>query len=175
MGKNKSGIIKNCQACKKEFYVPLYRMETAKFCSIYCQNHTQHDKYKFNCEGCGKECITSPSRRNYKKKFCSIECREYKRQTEKERRQKQRASKLLNRGTLQTRTLRRNLFKLKEKKCEVCGYNEYDFCLDIHHIDKNPKNNELENISILCCMCHKKVHKKIIQLELKNAIIEGNK
>lgn len=168
MGKIKNGVTKNCKACEKEFYVPFYRIETAKFCSIFCQNHRQHDKYEFVCGGCGKECIAPPSRKNYKKKFCSLECREHKRQSEEVRRKKSKASTLLNRGIVQTRTLRKHVFNVKEKKCEFCGYDEYDFCLDIHHLDENPNNNSLNNLSILCCMCHKKVHKKIIKLEIKN-------
>ncbi len=160
----KKGLIKKCLACDKEFYIPDYRKNTAKFCSHLCQNHKQYDKYHFECEICGKKVITSPSRRSYKKKFCSLDCREAKRASEKEKRTKQRFYHLQRRGNNQGRTIRKHIFASKEKKCEVCGYNEYDFCLDMHHIDGNPQNNELENIKILCVICHRKVHKKILVL-----------
>jgi hypothetical protein len=38
-------------------------------------------------------------------------------------------------------------------KCENCGYNEHDI-LQIHHIDKNRKNNKKENLIVLCPNCH---------------------
>ena len=162
MSKLKKGINKNCQACKKEFYVPQYRKKTAKFCSLLCQNHGQYDKYKFNCITCGKSCITSPSRKNYKKKFCSLECRESKAMDDKERRKKQKAITLKTRTNIKSRTLRKYISQFKEMKCEYCGYNEYDFCLDMHHLDHDPTNNNPENIGILCCICHRKLHKGII-------------
>ena len=45
------------------------------------------------------------------------------------------------------------------KKCEKFGYDEYDFCLDIHHIDMNENNNDISNLAVLCVICHKKLHK----------------
>jgi 5-methylcytosine-specific restriction endonuclease McrA len=61
-------------------------------------------------------------------------------------------------------SIRRYAFSEKEKKCEVCKYNEYECCLDVHHKDMNPNNNSLENLIILCVMCHRKVHRKLIKL-----------
>lgn len=169
MGKN--GVIKNCNACLKEFYVALYRIETARFCSKICQNHKQYKKYKFICEGCGKNCETSPSRKNYRKKFCSLECREHKAKNDKERRKYQKSSALSKRGNVKTRTLRKYISQFKKMQCEYCGYDEYEFCLDMHHLDHDPTNNTPENIGILCCICHRKLHKNIINLGDKNAFI----
>lgn len=151
-----------CKVCLKEFYVPNYRVSSAKFCSIHCQNHKQYDKWIFNCVNCKKECVAPPSRRNYRKKFCSIECTNSKRQTDKELRKKIKALNVLSRGNNSSRRLRNNIFKIKKPQCEICGYNEYDFNIDLHHIDKNCNNNELHNISILCVMCHRKLHKGVI-------------
>lgn len=161
--KKREGLIKNCVACKKEFYVPLYRKEIAKFCSKKCQNHAQYDKYKFHCACCGKEVITSPSKRRQRKRFCSMECKTFNSYTEKTRRAQSRAyNKLFRNRKISQRTLRRSIFLVKEIKCEKCGYMEFDFCLDIHHKDGNCTNNSLENIAILCAFCHRKVHKGII-------------
>jgi len=165
----KKGININCSACNIEFYVPPYRMKNAKFCSRLCQNHTQYEKYIFKCTICNKECVTSPSRKNYNKKFCSLECREYSAKTTKQRRLQQKISRKISRGTITGRTLRKIVFAIKPKKCEICGYDEYDFCLDTHHIDENADNNDISNIAILCCMCHRKLHKKIITLGIKDA------
>ena len=46
--------------------------------------------------------------------------------------------------------------KLKEQKCEIC--NSIDVRLDVHHIDKDQTNNNIENIMILCVSCHARLH-----------------
>jgi 5-methylcytosine-specific restriction endonuclease McrA len=40
-------------------------------------------------------------------------------------------------------------------KCTVCGSQER---LQLHHKDKNRKNNLLDNIELLCYACHRKAH-----------------
>ena len=47
--------------------------------------------------------------------------------------------------------------KLKElvDKCEECWD---DKILQVHHIDKNPKNNSIDNLVKLCLYCHMKKH-----------------
>jgi len=47
-------------------------------------------------------------------------------------------------------------FNSLKTKCSICE-NTKNLC--IHHIDRNPKNNVLENITILCRSCHQKEHK----------------
>lgn len=41
--------------------------------------------------------------------------------------------------------------------CEVCGS---DKNLEVHHIDENRQNNNVENLILLCKSCHKKKHIK---------------
>jgi hypothetical protein len=43
-----------------------------------------------------------------------------------------------------------------EMKCSVCGDNKNK--IDVHHIDKNPFNNEISNLTLLCRFCHAKLH-----------------
>lgn len=45
---------------------------------------------------------------------------------------------------------------LKEQRCEMCMVAGIQ--LDVHHIDKNHANNNIENIMILCTSCHSKYH-----------------
>lgn len=165
--KARKGVYKNCEACKSEFYVPQYRKDSAKFCSVYCQNHVQHDKYVFDCLSCGKNVITSPCRRSEKKKYCSLDCREKNREDERTRRKRIKAFSLLTRGNNSSRKIRKYVFSLKDKRCEICDYDEFDFFLDIHHIDGDCTNNEINNLSILCVICHKKVEKGILNFRGK--------
>ena len=47
---------------------------------------------------------------------------------------------------------------LKKDECEICGSTQN---LDIHHIDGNYQNNELDNLVCLCRSCHmKEEHRK---------------
>jgi len=45
----------------------------------------------------------------------------------------------------------------KEDHCECCGINEWNnkpISLQLHHIDGNSRNNQLDNLKILCPNCH---------------------
>lgn len=49
------------------------------------------------------------------------------------------------------------IINLRGRKCECCGFTEWlgkPINLEIHHIDGNHNNNELENIQLLCPNCH---------------------
>ncbi len=43
-------------------------------------------------------------------------------------------------------------------ECTICCAKEG---LYIHHKDKNPSNNQISNLLVLCGVCHKKVHMKV--------------
>lgn len=46
---------------------------------------------------------------------------------------------------------------LKERKCECCGRTEWNgqlIPLEVHHVDGNCLNNDIENLQLLCPNCH---------------------
>ena len=45
--------------------------------------------------------------------------------------------------------------KIKKEKCEFCNTKKH---LEIHHVNKNPKNNDSTNIKVLCVKCHNLWH-----------------
>ena len=49
-------------------------------------------------------------------------------------------------------------------KCAICGWEEDTDILEVHHINENRDNNELNNLIVLCPICHKKLttHKYIL-------------
>lgn len=51
--------------------------------------------------------------------------------------------------------------KLKSS-CTGCGFSKYP--VDIHHIDKNNKNNVKENLIALCPTCHLGIHRGYLKL-----------
>lgn len=169
---SKNGENRFCEVCKKEYYVSAWRLKrgNSRFCGNYCQNFGQYERHKFKCFFCKKECQDSPSRKD-KRKFCSREClilyvtlkKDDARKRRREAMQRLRAKGYRpNDGP----SRRKYALENKENECMVCGYKEYLSCLDVHHIDNDPSNNLLSNLCILCVMCHRKVHRKIINLSL---------
>lgn len=59
-------------------------------------------------------------------------------------------------------------FNVENEKCELCGKNSN---IEIHHNDKNPKNNSPENIKFLCSKCHHLWHKTFAVGAFKDKII----
>lgn len=54
-----------------------------------------------------------------------------------------------------------SLYRNKKKEinfCEYCKRENLD--LEVHHLDKNRKNSNIENLKKLCTKCHKLFHKK---------------
>jgi len=49
------------------------------------------------------------------------------------------------------RELKKELKKLYGKRCAYCEGREH---IQIHHLDRNPRNNVLENLMPLCIWCH---------------------
>lgn len=51
----------------------------------------------------------------------------------------------------------RKAYERYGKKCYICFQTEGQ--IDVHHKDKNHKNNKIENLQVLCASCHGKLHK----------------
>ncbi len=137
--------------------MPAHRADTAKFCSHLCQNKLQYrDKtHQKTCAGCAATFTVSDSRS--RKRYCKAECRSHV--TVRERRQQAKLITLASRGHNSGRLTRKVAFANKPASCEICGYDKHRYCLDVHHIDNNPQNNVVENLAVLCALCHRQVHK----------------
>jgi len=66
---------------------------------------------------------------------------------------------LNNKLEINTYNLKKYLISLNilENKCDVCGiskWNDKDINLQLHHLDGNNKNNNLDNLQLLCPNCH---------------------
>jgi transposase len=80
-----------------------------------------------------------------------------------------------NNKYLEASRLRKKLIEegIKENKCERCGITEWmggDVPLELHHLDENHFNNNLDNLVILCSNCHAQIHgyNKTTSAEAKN-------
>ena len=128
----------------------MQRGKSTPFCSKECSEVLQNTKITLKCSYCGKR-IKRPNAEVLKSKtrrfFCSSKCS---------------ASVTLNGGELKL-DYRKIAFKFKEKKCQECGY-ENEHALEVHHIDKDRKNNSKENLHIVCANCHTLIHKNKLKL-----------
>ena len=50
------------------------------------------------------------------------------------------------------------IFNKFNNECAICKGKEG---LHIHHKDHNPSNNRMDNLIVLCGVCHKKIHMKV--------------
>lgn len=48
-------------------------------------------------------------------------------------------------------------FRHFEHKCSLCGWDEIPQILEVHHKDSNRSNNSIDNLVMLCPICHRKV------------------
>lgn len=56
-------------------------------------------------------------------------------------------------------TIKRYLFETNNSKCQLCGWSEVNpktglIPLQVHHLDGNCKNNNINNLQLLCPNCH---------------------
>lgn len=138
-----------CKNCGKEL-----KSGQTKFCSSSCSakyyGKLKSETIKKNkCLNCNKDI---PLQR----KFCSRDCLNsfYQKQREKEV-----YSNIKTKDGRVSKTVRKFLFKKYNNSCQLCGWstkNEFTgkVPLQIHHIDGNPENNNIENLQLLCPNCH---------------------
>lgn len=135
-----------CQDCNHQWFASPSTFLYGFNCE--CPNCGDHapNKIKVKCEYCGKIIFRHPSdiKNNQTGKFyCSHECgNRYK--------------------ANQMHTPESNNYRLKAMNqhnhiCACCGWNEDERILEVHHIDDNRSHNEIENLIILCPICHRKI------------------
>ena len=67
---------------------------------------------------------------------------------------------------------RRTAFYLYPHKCAICGWDEDEDILQVHHIDENRKNCNSDNLIILCPTCHWKLTLGKYKLVGRNKIVK---
>jgi hypothetical protein len=148
--------IVKCKICNTEFYVKPSHISLGygKYCSVRCRSKSQ-EKGKFvKCAVCSKDAWKMPKdlkRAKSGKSFCSVSCQTKWRNS-------------LFSGEKHSfwkggRTIYRKILMQSNASvvCRRCGIKDVRV-LAVHHIDKNRKNNNLENLTWLCHNCHYLVH-----------------
>lgn len=68
-------------------------------------------------------------------------------------------------------TYRERAFREYPHKCAVCGWTEDESILQVHHIDEDRSNADLDNLIILCPTCHAKLTSHRYKLISRDSIV----
>jgi len=149
--------IAQCKICEKEFYVkPSHLLRGwGKYCSKLCQNQSQKTGKNIGCDMCGKQVWRLPKELKHSKSgkfFCGKKCQTLWRNS------------ILYVGPNHINwkggehTYRNIMFRQKIPQfCRRCKLDDARI-LAVHHLDKNRKNNKLNNLVWLCHNCHFLIH-----------------
>lgn len=139
----------------------LYR--STKFYCPNCGEYTnKKQNYYFECAYCKKPIkrVKSDIDKNISGNFyCSIDCgNKYKNEIRKS-----------NGEWDIIKDYRAKAFQEYKHKCMVCNWDEDERVLEVHHIDEDRENNAIDNLIILCPMCHRKLtsHHYVLTNEFK--------
>ena len=131
----KTGFIKSCLRCGKEFYATPSMPK--KYCSQKCGAMSRGITVILKtCPICGQQ--YEAKRTDPNSITCGVKC-----------------------GNIYKTKPKSSIYvipKSSMKQCSVCGYNKYPALLERHHIDRDRSNNDITNLSILCPTCHDEIH-----------------
>lgn len=128
------------------------------------QNRINSNRVMVKCAYCDTEFSKPPSKINNSKSGLFFCCREHKDLAQRCETGEKFASIRPDHYGTTSKDYRSKAFDAYEHKCSVCGWNEDERILEVHHIDANHENNELNNLMILCPICHRKLTLHYYQL-----------
>jgi len=136
-----------CIVCGKRVYkrpFEIKRNNGRVFCTLKCYGIANRKE---------KPCIIckTPILAGANKKTCSRKCANIHRTGIKYKINRPR-DKVSNYKSLKIR-----LLKKRGRKCRRCAYDKPEI-LQVHHVDRNVRNNELDNLELICPNCHAEEH-----------------
>jgi hypothetical protein len=164
VGKKREAVKTRCTNCGYQFLKAkrFFKEHGNNYCSHNCSSIHRRVRVKVNCDLCGKifERAKSKAKSKSGHLFCSRICKDS-------------AQKLGSRfenmlpphyGNASGRyTYRIKALNHYGHKCGICSYDEYPEILQVHHIDRNRNNNDIENLTVLCPNHHWAIHLGVIK------------
>ncbi len=152
---------KECILCNRVFVTKVSETKrgNGKFCSLSCSSKYKKKEKEHNarCSFCSKTFYRPQSKLLSPKSglsFCGRSC--------KEQAQKSRDKKFISIKPSHYKDFgydyRKTAFDAMENICNRCGYSDVPAILEVHHKDRDRKNNKIENLEILCPLCHRLEH-----------------
>ena len=154
-GKQRKLFRRICAQCGIDFYAPKHTAK--KFCGIRCfETHNAPKRVTLKCDNCGIEFSRCKSHLKKSKsglRFCGRTC-------------KNTAQRIGNYNSILRPShygdgrygYRVIAFRNYPKRCNRCGYDQCVGILRVHHKDRNRKNNNKDNLEVLCPNCHEVEH-----------------
>lgn len=148
----------NCVICRQEFYAKPSWLKKGfgKYCSRKCQHEGRKNGQMINCFICEKrvyKAVKALKHSKSKKYFCGKSCQTIWRNTIVfigKNHPNWKHGEYIYRNRL----INNNAIL---KICKICKIDDFRI-LAVHHLDKNKKNNKLENLIWLCHNCHFLAH-----------------
>lgn len=134
-----------------------------------CQKEAKRKRDSINqeeveCAYCGKKFIIPKSKTQTTKSGLHFCCREHKDLAQRiDSGDKFNLLRPKHYGE-NTSDYRTAAFRTYEHKCCVCGWQEDEQILEVHHKDENHNNNEISNLCIICPICHRKITSHLYKL-----------
>ena len=119
-----------------------------------------------------RENVLKMSSEKYKKhlEYCKLAMRERRKNPEFKEKEKKY-------GREKARERRKIVIKILGDKCKRCGYDEFNESLQVHHINGDYTNHDVNNLIVLCSNCHRATSlelitkEEIIELKKKNKTV----
>ena len=138
-----------CPECKKEYLIKRFEGSRETLTCDYCGKTFTRQKSRNDSKSgynfCCRKCKDSAQRMSSGSRFDGVRPPHYG----------------ISNGLY---CYRKDAFANYPPKCAVCGWDEDEDVLEVHHIDENRSNNNLDNLIILCPICHRKLtlHKYVL-------------
>ncbi len=129
----------------------------ADFCSTKCMHESRLVQVMGPCGACGNKVSKAKSKVGKSGLlFCNRKCKEQAQSG---------VGRVLKCGVSKdgSTTYRSLAFHHYQKKCEWCQF-DIEALLDVHHVDHDRSNNRLENLLVLCVMCHAMETRKLVEV-----------
>ena len=141
--------VRVCGNCTNDVWRTKTDTGSAKYCSRSCTVASQTRRVELRCHRCNA-LFSRTEKKSRKNKsgivFCSRPCKDGS----------QRVDGILvpaHYGTGVT-DYRSRALKHYGRFCAKCGYTEDVRMIDVHHTDRNRRNNAIGNLEVLCVWCH---------------------
>jgi len=152
-GKSRLYTKLSCDYCGNIFSVQKRHIPEVHACSSICRSILLGTRVHLICATCGVQFTRAKNRLVNAKHniyFCCRECKDIGQRTIKEIQPPHYKDG--------NSDYRGRALSEYEKYCNRCGYSNID-ALEVHHIDRDRKNNSLSNLEVLCANCHSIEHK----------------
>jgi hypothetical protein len=132
-----------CARCGRNFTV-IGSKKHRIYCSRDCSNPPRPPTAERPCGWCGK--MFTP-RSHHEQRCCSTSCSRNAFNADKRKANQ-------NAGLFADYREAKSALLWNMAACQECGWKAEPAILELHHIDRNRRNNHLSNLKLLCPNCH---------------------